>query len=367
MSGTITQEYNSTSSDDEPDHDRRVRQRTNKEGYRKHTNPYRQKTNSPEDQKHDTGSDMESESTVGNHSETNITTLDHGKQDKARNTHQASAWREIFRKYRIRSIQQATTVTEKETPLIQPIIFQQSENTSIGDDFEPIDDKKIFRIYYQNVNGISTSKGTSKWNEINATMAKNKVAMFGLTETNVDWNKHKNQAIMTLVLRKHFRHATMQTSTSTMKFTDDYNLGGTCTVTTNNWTGRILTQICDNTGQGRWSGNIIRAHWFNIAVITAYRVTQRAIEQAGPTTAYAQQWAVSRQQGIDRPEPRTQFITDIKRLLKKLKKDGNKIILMMDVNETMGSEKSGVSSIASDCKLIDAHTARHQEAATTTT
>ena len=151
-------------------------------------------------------------------------------------------------------------------------------------------------------------------------MAKNKVAMFGLTETNVEWNKHKNQAIMKSVLRKHFRHATMQTSTSTMKFTDDYKPGGTCTVTTNNWTGRILTQISDNTGQGRWSGNIIRAHWFNIAVITAYRGTQRAIEQAGPTTAYAQQWAVSRQQGIDRPEPRTQFITDIKRLLKKLKK-----------------------------------------------
>jgi hypothetical protein len=44
MSGTEIQEYNNTSSDDEPDHDRRVRQRTNTEGYRKHTSyPYRQK------------------------------------------------------------------------------------------------------------------------------------------------------------------------------------------------------------------------------------------------------------------------------------------------------------------------------------
>jgi hypothetical protein len=34
---------------------------------------------------------------------------------------------------------------------------------------------------------------------------------------------------------------------------------------------------------------VIRAHWFNIVIITAYRVTQSAIEQAGPTTAYAQQ------------------------------------------------------------------------------
>ena len=90
------------------------------------------------------------------------------------------------------------------------------------------------------------------------------------------------------------------------------------------------------------SGIDIQRHdWYNIAIITVYRVTQRAIEQAGPTTAYAQQWAVLRQQGVARPEPRTQFITDIKRLLKKLKKDGNKIILMMDANETMGGEKRG--------------------------
>ena len=82
------------------------------------------------------------------------------------------------------------------------------------------------------------------------------------------------------------------TSTTTMIFEEDYKPGGTCTVITNNWTGQSLQQIEDTTGQGRWSGTIIRGHWFNVAIITAYRVTQSAIKQAGPTTAYAQQWAV---------------------------------------------------------------------------
>ena len=165
-------------------------------------------------------------------------------------------------------------MTREEQPRLQPTIFPQNGNTAIGDNIDPIDDNKTFRIYYQNVNGISASKGTSKWNEINETMTRHKVALFGLTETNIEWNKYKNQLIMKSVLRRHFKQATMQTSTTTMKFADDYKPGGTCTVTANIWTGRILTTIADNTGQGRWSGTIIRAHWYNIAIITAYRVTQ---------------------------------------------------------------------------------------------
>ena len=48
---------------------------------------------------------------------------------------------------------------------------------------------------------------------------------------------------------------------------------------------------------------------------------------------------------------------NIKRLLKQLKKEGNK----------MGKDKNGVSTVASDCDLIDVHTSRHNEAATTAT
>jgi hypothetical protein len=156
---------------------------------------------------------------------------------------------------------------------------------------------------------------------MNDTMAKNKVAIFRLTETNIEWNKYRTKAIMKATICKHFDHAILTTSTTRMNFKEDYKPGRTCTVITNNWTGRSLQSIEDTTGQGRWSGTIIRGHWFNVAILTAYRVTQNAIEQAGPTTAYAQQWAVARLQGIDRPEPRKQFIQDIKRLLKQLTKE----------------------------------------------
>jgi hypothetical protein len=163
-------------------------------------------------------------------------------------------------------------------------------------------------------------------------MAKYKVAIFELTETNIEWNKHRTKAIMKATLRKHFKHAIMTTNTTTMKFEEDYKPGRTRTVIANNWTGRSLDNIDNTTGLGQWSSTVIRGQWFNVAVITAYQVTKSSIEQAGRTTAYAQQWAVSRHQGIERPEPRTQFIQDIKSMLKQLKKDGNKVILMMNAN-----------------------------------
>jgi hypothetical protein len=65
-------------------------------------------------------------------------------------------------------------------------------------------------------------------------MAKNKVAIFGLCETNIEWNKHRTKAIMKATIGKHFNHAILTTSTTRMNFEEDYKPGGTCTVITNN-------------------------------------------------------------------------------------------------------------------------------------
>jgi hypothetical protein len=113
-----------------------------------------------------------------------------------------AAWREIFRKYPIRSIHQATTTVTIPTVKVQPILIKQADNDAITDEFQPAEDE-IFRIYYQNVNGITAKKGTSKWNEINDNMAKNKVAIFGLCKTNIEWNKHRTRAIMKATIGKH--------------------------------------------------------------------------------------------------------------------------------------------------------------------
>ena len=37
----------------------------------------------------------------------------------------------------------------------------------------------------------------------------------------------------------------------------------------------------------------------------------------------------------------------------------------MDANEPIGKDKNGMSTIASDCNLVDIHASKHNEAATT--
>ena len=100
-----------------------------------------------------------------------------------------------------------------------------------------------------------------------------------------------------------------------------------------------------------------RGHLQHIVIVTAYRVVQKAIKQAWPTMAYAQRWAVCQQQGIGKPEPRLQCIKDLKHAIKEWKKEECDIILMIDANKPMGKDSNGISSIASECNLINIHVA----------
>jgi hypothetical protein len=88
-----------------------------------------------------------------------------------------AAWREIFRQYQIRLIKQATKPMINQTTKVQPILIKQTRNEAVGDEFQPAVEG-VFRIYYQNENGVSAKKGTSKWNNINNTMATHNVAIF---------------------------------------------------------------------------------------------------------------------------------------------------------------------------------------------
>jgi hypothetical protein len=117
-----------------------------------------------------------------------------------------------------------------------------------------------FRIYYQNVNGVTTRQGTGKWNKINEFMHTNNIAIYGLTKTNVEWNNQKTTARLKALVRKRFSHTTIATSTSTMQFKENYKPGGTCTIAVKQWSGRTVQTITDTSGQGQWRGIKIRGH-----------------------------------------------------------------------------------------------------------
>ena len=199
-----------------------------------------------------------------------------------------------------------------------------------------------------------------KWNEVLEFTKKNQIATFGLAETNIEWQDNEITSRIRARTRRYHRTAKIATSTASIRFKQRYKPGGTCTVTTNKWTGRATGQVNDKSGQGRWSGIEHRTKGDKtIIIITGYRVSQKSIDQVGATTAYAQQWAVARQAGATNPEPRSQFITDLTKEIKEWRQQGKEVILMLDANERMGAEKKGIEWLANECGLTDIHTARH--------
>ena len=157
----------------------------------------------------------------------------------------------------------------------------------------------------------------------------------------------------------------MATSTSAIQVTSYYKPGGTATIALNKWSGRVNEQIHDKTGQGRWSGFKLRAHR-PIIVVTAYRVPQTSIDQVGHKTAYAQQWAVARMAGEPTPEPREQTITDLTKEIHTWQQTSD-VIIMIDANEQMTHDKSGISQLAQTCNLIDIIATTHPQANRTAT
>jgi hypothetical protein len=85
----------------------------------------------------------------------------------------------------VKLITQATTL-ERQNPQIQPTIDPYITNKAVSDWLHPANPQDNFQIYYQNVNGILSGKGTGKRNEINEFIHTNNIAIYGLTETNVE-------------------------------------------------------------------------------------------------------------------------------------------------------------------------------------
>eukprot|EP00957_Ditylum_brightwellii_P068115 5170506-Ditylum_brightwellii.AAC.1 len=70
---------------------------------------------------------------------------------------------------------------------------------------------------------------------------------------------------------------------------------------------------------GQWSWMKLEGQKTNLYVVTAYRVQQENSE--GTSTAYTQQRKILRKKGIDKPDPRKQWIIDLIKQINKWKED----------------------------------------------
>ncbi len=172
---------------------------------------------------------------------------------------------------------------------------------------QPITTKtpNTFRLLSQNINGISPSHRFNKWHEILQSTVMHEIDFLGLCETNLEWRHTHVQTHVPPITKKFFRHSCLHTATSSVKFERTFKPGGTASLITNEWTGRILRCDRDPSGLGRWTTTTMTGrHHRKIAIITAYQVCNTSITTCGINTCFAQQWHLLRAQGTELPDPR---------------------------------------------------------------
>lgn len=218
------------------------------------------------------------------------------------------------------------------------------DNEIFGHDMETIDNVNTVRVLLQNPNGIHPHTDNKELEASLRTCHSQCISILGLSETNVDWNRHTFFEGMRESIKKHWDGSVIQPSTSTEKFKEGYKPGGTLTAVLGaHWAAKIINKGTDPTGMGRWSfitmkgvGDIL------VTFVTAYRVCITTKEASGEKTAFQQQHRIWQSRYPTRPnDPRKQFILDLQLWISQMKDLGHDIVLMMDANEDI-TTKPGV-------------------------
>jgi hypothetical protein len=157
-----------------------------------------------------------------------------------------------------------------DSDLLQTVITPQTDNYPFGDLMNKKQNSTV-RIYYKNINGVSTYNSWNTWDQACKTTNELSIDIVGYTETNINWNE-KNRSHARNIYQKYNKAININTSSSIETTKTTYQPGGTATVLTGNITGRSTGQIIDQSGMGRWSGFRLKTNINNqhLNVITVY-------------------------------------------------------------------------------------------------
>lgn len=179
--------------------------------------------------------------------------------------------------------------------------------------------------------------------------------MIGFTETKLCCiNTERSIVPLRAHLNKVWMNNKFTIASSREKLDTDstYKPGGVMQITTGSTSARIRNSASDE--MGRWTSQMmIHANGKKSYYYTVYRVCQKSAITAGPTTAAMQQWRHLRSKGIEEPNPRKQFMTDLQTEITDKRNKGYEIFVMGDFNTPI--HDSELQSFMHECNLFDLH------------
>jgi len=134
--------------------------------------------------------------------------------------------------------------------------------------------------------------------------------------------------------------------------------GGTLTLALGKWASHVVLYGSDKL-LGRWSYlEFVGQHGMRLFVVSAYRVCNKEFD-AMTITATAQQTRLLLKQGIQQPDPKTQFITDLILQVKTWRTAGAEVLIGMDANEDVDNPQAKITRFFRETDLLDLHHHRY--------
>ena len=243
------------------------------------------------------------------------------------------------------------TLLSRITRFFKPPEPEYQHNTAWNDPINK-DAEGLFRLYFQNVHGLSRDMVTL--HQDLETLRDFDVSCFCLAEINMDWQKpHVKMDFLSQqrLVWKGLGGAKSAMSSIALENTSDFLTGGTVTSAVGHWCTRVLHTESDPSGMGRWSSvTFIGRQHRRITVVTGYR----CVRSSGDNSVWSQEKIFLRAKlNKNSPHPRRQFIYDLSEYLNEKRRQGHDLIVALDANEVIGEESCGISKLMHDCGLFD--------------
>jgi hypothetical protein len=188
-----------------------------------------------------------------------------------------------------------------------------------------------FRIYFQNINGLTAGKSMTRWLETVTTMKEKHCEIFGLAETNTNWNSNNIKNNINLIINNQYTNSSTILSSNRYNPTNQKRLlpGGTLQSCRGHWKSRCISTISDSRNMGRWTGQQFQLKSDKtLTIITDYRPCKPNTTTNIPTSAttYRQQTIMLTEEDFSNPDPRKLFIEDMIHVTSDLYKTNNNYI-----------------------------------------
>ena len=228
-------------------------------------------------------------------------------------------------------------------------------NDPWGDDWAYTQPHDFFRVLSKNINTINPY--SSDMIAIATELLTHNSSVFLAQETNTPWKPAPLNALQAQC-RRVYRHSKIATSFSKDSTENTYQPGGTLALALGKWASRVVSYGCDEL-LGRWSYlEFVGKHGMRLFVVSAYRVCNQEFD-ATTITATAQQTRLLLQQGIEHPDPKIQFITDLISQVQTWRAAGAEVLIGMDANEDVDNPQSKIARISRETDLLDLHHHRY--------